>query len=53
MNDIEYNFVDTISAERILWWRAVVQEIVSVGFVVKFILDHLREIAQAFFMKKV
>ena len=29
------------------------QEIVSVGFAVKFILDHLREIALAFFMKKV
>ena len=47
MNDIKHNFVDTISTERIL------QELVSVGFTVKFILDHLREIPRAFFMKKV
>ena len=29
------------------------QELVSVGFVVEFILDHLHEIARAFFIKKV
>ena len=45
MNDIEHNFVDTISSERILQWRAAVQELVSVGFAVEFILDHLCEIA--------
>ena len=53
MNDIEHNFINTISFERILQWRAAVQELVSVGFAVEFILDHLHEIAQAFFMKKV
>ena len=53
MNDIEHNFVDTIFAKRVLQWRAIVQELVSVAFVVEFILDHLREIARAFFMKKV
>jgi len=53
MNDIENNFVDTISTERILQWRAVVQELVSMGLTVEFILDHLREIARAFFMKQV
>ena len=53
MNDIEHNFVDTVSTERILQWRAVIQEFVSVGFIVEFILDHFREIPQAFFMKKV
>ena len=53
MNDIEHNFVDTVSTERILQWRATVQELVSVGFAVEFILDHLHEIAHAFFMKKV
>ena len=53
INDIEHDFVNTVSTERILQWRAVVQELVSVGFVVEFILDHLRDIAQAFFMKKV
>ena len=53
MNDIEHNFVDTVSSERILQWRAMIQELVSVGFAVEFILNHLREIAQAFFMKKV
>ncbi|XP_075669807.1 uncharacterized protein LOC142639530 [Castanea sativa] len=51
MNDIEHNFVDTISTERILQWRAEIQELVSVGFVVEFILYHLREIARAFFMR--
>ena len=34
MNDIEQNFIDTISTERILQWRAAVQKLVSVGFVV-------------------
>ena len=53
MNDIEHNFVDTVSSERILQWRAMIQELVSVGFAVEFILNHLREIARAFFMKKV
>ena len=53
MNDIEHNFIDTISAERILQWRATVQELIRVGFAVEFMLDHLREIARAFFMKKV
>ena len=53
MNDIEHNFVDTIFAERILHWRDAVQELMSVGFAVEFLLDYLCEIAQAFFMKKV
>ena len=45
MNDIEHNFVDTISTERILQWRAAIQELISVGFAVEFILDHLHEVA--------
>lgn len=53
MNDIEHNSIDTISAERILQWKAAVQELIRVGFAMEFMLDHLREIAQAFFMKKV
>ena len=53
MNDIEHNSVDTISSKRILQWRAAIQELVSVGFAVEFIQDHLREIAQAFFMRRV
>ena len=53
LNDIEHNFIDTVSAERILQWRAAVQELISVGFAVEFILEHLREIARAFFMRKV
>ena len=53
MNDIEHNFVDIISTERILQWRAVIQELISVGFAVEFILDHLREVAQAVFMRRV
>ena len=53
LNDIEHNFIDTVSVERILQWKAVVQELISVGFAVEFILEHLREIARAFFMRRV
>ena len=53
LNDIEHNFIDTVSAERILQWRAAVQKLINVGFAVEFILEHLREIARAFFMRKV
>ena len=53
MNDIEYNFVDTVSTERIMQWRAAIQELISVGFTVEFILDHLREVARAVFMRRV
>ena len=30
MNDIEYNFVDIVFAERILQWKARVQELIHV-----------------------
>ena len=53
LNDIEHNFIDSVSAKRILQWRAVIQELISVGFAVEFILEHLREIARAFFMRRV
>ena len=53
MNDIEHNFVNTVSTERILKWRAAIKEFISVGFALEFVLDHLREVAQAFFMKRV
>ena len=53
MNDIEHNFIDIVSTERILQCKAAVQELVSVDFAMEFILDHFREIARAFFMKKV
>ena len=29
LNDIEHNFIDTVSAERILQWRAAVQELIK------------------------
>ena len=51
MNDIEHKFIDTVFAERIQQWRAAVQELIRVGFAVEFMLDYLREIARAFFMK--
>ena len=41
MNDIKHNFIDTMSAERILQWRAVVQELIRVGFAMEFMLDYL------------
>ena len=53
MNDIEHNFVDIVSTERILQGRAAIQELVRIGFAVEFVLDHLCEIAQAFFMRRV
>ena len=53
MNDIEHNFVNTVSIERILQWRAAIQELVSVGFAVEFIVDHLREVARSVFMMRV
>ena len=53
MNDIKHKFIDIVSAERILQWRAAVQELIRVGFVVEFLLDHLWEIAWVFFTKKV
>ena len=48
MNDIKHNFIDAVFAERILHWRAAVQELIRVGFAMEFMLDHLREIAQRF-----
>ena len=53
MNDIEHNFVDTVSSERILHGELRFKSWLVWGFAVEFILDHLREIARAFFMKKV
>ena len=53
LNDIEHNFIDSVSVEKILQWRAAVQELINVGFAVEFILEHLREIARAFFMRRV
>ena len=46
MNDIEHNFLDTVSIERILQWRAVIQELISVDFAVEFVLDHLCEVPE-------
>ena len=53
MNDIEHNFVNTVSIERILQWRAAIQELVSVGFAVEFIVDHLHDVAHSVFMMRV
>lgn len=53
MNDIEHNFVDTISAERYLKWKAMVQELICVDFDMGFLLEHLHEIARVFFRRKV
>ena len=53
MNDIKHNFVDTVSTERILQWRATIQELISVGFAMEFVLDHLCEVARAFFIKRI
>jgi len=49
MNDIQHNFVETVSAEKILQWTVAVQEFIYVEFEVGFLLDYLREIARVFF----
>ena len=41
MNDIDHDFIDTISIERILKWRVAVQELIHVEFVMEFLLEHL------------
>ena len=41
MNDIDHDFIDTISIERILKWRVAVPELIHVEFVVEFLLEHL------------
>ena len=41
MNDIEHNFIDTVSVEKTLQWRAAVQELIRVGFSMEFMLDYL------------
>ena len=53
LKDIEHNFIDSVFVERILQWRVVIQELIIVGFAVKFVLDHLREVARALFMRRV
>ena len=47
-------FLGLITTSSLLMqWRATVQELNWVGFALEFLLDHLREIAQALFMKNV
>ena len=41
MNDIEHNFINTVSIERILQWKVAVQEFIHVRFAMVFLLDHL------------
>ena len=53
LNDVKHSFIDSVSAERILQWRAVIQELISIGFAMEFVLDHLREVARAIFMRRV
>ena len=53
LNDIQHNFIDTVSVEKILQWRAVIQELIRVEFELGFVLDQLREIARVFFKRKV
>ena len=52
MNNIKHTS-STTCLLRGFQWRAAVQEFIRVGFAVEFLLDHLREIARAFFTKKV
>lgn len=53
MNDIEHNFMDIVSVERILQWRTTVQELIYVDFDVGFLLEHMQEIARVFFRRRV
>ncbi|XP_075667621.1 uncharacterized protein LOC142637225 [Castanea sativa] len=53
LNDIQHNSIETISMEKILQWRAAIQELIRVEFELGFVLDQLREIAQVFFRTKI
>ena len=53
MNDIEHNFMDIVSVERILQWRTTVQELIYVDFDMGFLLEHMQEIARVFFRRRV
>ena len=41
LNNIQHNFVDTVSVERILQWRAAIQDLIKIGFAMQLLMDHL------------
>lgn len=53
LNDIQHNVIDTVSVEKILQWRAAIQELIYVKFELGFMLDQLQEIARVFFRRKI
>ena len=53
MDPINGKWLKCYFAERILYRRAVIQEHISVGYALEFVLEHLREVARSFFMRRV
>ena len=45
--------LSSVTKVQILAWKSVVQDLIEVGFDVGFMIEHLRQIAQHFFGKKI
>ena len=43
------SFVDSLSEEKLLEWRGVVQDLLEAKFNLSFLLDHLRLLARVLF----
>ena len=44
--------LEDISETKILEWKSVMQELIQEGFLLEFMLDHLREIARGMFGRR-
>ena len=46
------SFVDSLSEEKLLEWRGVVQDLLEAKFNLSFLLDHLRLLARVLFQRQ-
>uniref|UniRef100_A0A2N9F869 Uncharacterized protein n=1 Tax=Fagus sylvatica TaxID=28930 RepID=A0A2N9F869_FAGSY len=53
LTDMVHSFFETLTETRILEWRSVVRELMSAGFALDFMLDHLRLVAQTLFSRRI
>ncbi len=53
LTDMVHSFFETLTETRILDWRSVVRELMSAGFALDFMLDHLRLVAQTLFSRRI
>lgn len=51
--DMVHSFFETLTETRILEWRSVVRELMSAGFALDFMLDHLRLVARTLFSRRI